>query len=211
MAATVPGSGGAIPSIVPQQYLGDVANASAVTGLPASVVAWQIEDESSYNPNAVSPTGAQGIAQFEPGTWASYGQGSPFDPTNAFAAYDKLMSQLLHDEGGSIFNALAAYNAGEGNLSAGAGYASQILSQAGQGQGAQATPGSAQAGSPSTADISLNPLSPIINAFGGDIKKIAVRLGLVALGGALIILGIVMMNGKRLKAVIRTEAETGFM
>lgn len=117
---------------VPAQYSVDVTNAAAQLGIPASVVAAQINLESGFDPTALSRTGAQGIAQFEPGTWASYGTGSPDNPTNAFAAYVKYMSVLLKQEGGSIYDALEAYNAGPGNLSAGSGYASTILSNAGE-------------------------------------------------------------------------------
>lgn len=124
-----------VPSIY-QQY---VAQAAAATGLPQSVVAAQIDYESGFNPNAVSPTGAEGIAQFEPGTWSSYGTGSPFDPKAAFAAYAKYMKTLLDQFHGNVTDALEAYNAGPGNLQAGAGYAQHILSVAGQPGGIQLT------------------------------------------------------------------------
>jgi transglycosylase-like protein with SLT domain len=116
---------------VPSEYVLDVENAASQLGIPASIVANQIYYESAFNPNALSPTGAQGIAQFEPPTWAQYGTGSPDNPTDAFAAYVKYMSVLLKQENGNVFNALAAYNAGPGNLSAGDGYAQHIFSGAG--------------------------------------------------------------------------------
>jgi hypothetical protein len=166
------------------------------------VVSWQLYDESRFDPKAVSPTGAQGIAQFEPSTWAQYGKGSPFDPAAAFPAYERFMTKLLHDEGGSVFKALEAYNAGEGNLSGGAAYASAILHQAGQSTGAQATP----PGNAVDAGLSVNPFSPITSAFGSDLKTLAVRLGWIILGVALIILGLYLMNEKRLRAVVREGA-----
>lgn len=122
-----------VPSYVPTQYRSYVANAAAQTGIPASVVAAQINLESSFNPNAVSSAGAQGIAQFVPGTFAAYGNGSPFNVADAFQAYINYMNDLLKQEGGSVRKALEAYNAGPGNLGAGAGYASTILSRAGSG------------------------------------------------------------------------------
>jgi hypothetical protein len=106
--------------------------AAAALGISASIVAAQINEESGFNPNAVSPAGAEGIAQFMPGTFAEVGYGSPFNVGDAFNAYTAYMGQLLHQEGGSIQKALEAYNAGPGNLGAGAGYASTILSNAGQ-------------------------------------------------------------------------------
>lgn len=132
-----------VPSYVPAKYVMLIRNAAQGTGLPASVVAAQISDESSFDPNSVSPTGAQGIAQFEPATWKTYGKGSPFNPTAAMAGYTNYMSTLLKQYNGNIRDALAAYNAGPANISAGYGYADNILSKAG-------IPQSATAGSPST-------------------------------------------------------------
>ena len=71
---------------VPQQYRSDVATAARATGLSASVVAAQINDESGFNPTVTSPTGAMGIAQFEPQTWAEYGHGSAYNAGDAFKA-----------------------------------------------------------------------------------------------------------------------------
>lgn len=132
-----------MPSYVPTAYWGWVQSAAKGSGLPLSVVAAQIEDESAYNPGAVSPTGAEGIAQFEPGTYAAEGgTGSEFSPANELQPYIRLMSGLLKQYNGDIRNALAAYNAGSGDLAAGYGYADAILAKAGQGQGAKAGAGS---------------------------------------------------------------------
>ena len=123
-----------VPSWVPQQYKGWVHTAAQQTGMPAVIVAAQIKLESDYNPGAVSPTGAQGIAQFEPGTWAGEGcKGSPFIPSDAFPCYIKLMRSLVRSYGGNIPKALAAYNAGPGDLAAGAGYAAEVYAIAGEG------------------------------------------------------------------------------
>lgn len=143
---------------VPAQYQSLVANAAAQLGIPAGVVAAQIATESSWNPDATSPTGAQGLAQFEPATWATYGTGDPTDPTAAMNAYVKYMSVLLQQFGGNVQDALAAYNAGPGDLSAGMGYANGILSEAGTGDvtstgttgGAVGTGSTAQSSTPQT-------------------------------------------------------------
>jgi soluble lytic murein transglycosylase-like protein len=74
--------------------------------------------ESNFNPFAVSPAGAQGIAQFMPGTAALYGLENPFDAPAAIDAQAHLMSDLLHQFGGSVSLALAAYNAGAGAVAA---------------------------------------------------------------------------------------------
>src|SRR5690242_8960240 len=112
-----PTSTDGVPSYVPQQYQGLVAGAATSLGLDPRVVAAQINYESSFNPKAESPAGAEGIAQFEPGTFAQYGPkgGSPWNVKDAFAAYINYMEELLKEEGGSVRKALAAYNAGPGN------------------------------------------------------------------------------------------------
>lgn len=115
---------------VPARYAKQVQRAAQDTGIPEAVIAAQLELESSWNPRAVSPAGAQGLAQFMPGTWKTYGHGSPFDPDQAIKAYARYMKALLRQEKGSLRKALAAYNAGPGNLSAGYGYADSILKSA---------------------------------------------------------------------------------
>ena len=57
------------------------------------------DGESNFNPFAVSPAGAQGIAQFMPGTAASYGLADPFDPVAAIDAQAHLMSDLIRQLG----------------------------------------------------------------------------------------------------------------
>lgn len=138
-----------------------VNSAAAQLGIPAEVVAAQIFLESSWNPNAVSQTGAQGLTQFEPGTWAEFGAGgNPFDPQASFNAYVRYMKNLLNVEGGDLQKTLAAYNAGPGNINAGMGYANQIMSTAGTGTTVAATGGgnSTPVGSSSSGDYT--PLSP---------------------------------------------------
>jgi hypothetical protein len=140
------------PVDIPKQYVGLVQKAAAQTGIPVAVVAVQIDYESSFNPNAVSPTGAQGIAQFEPGTWrGEHCAGSPFIPTDAFTCYIKLMRALVGQFHGNLRNALAAYNAGAGDLAAGYGYADHILSEAGGGS-------AVSAGGESVGAVTLPPL-----------------------------------------------------
>jgi len=125
--------------------------AAGVIGIPSSVVAAQINEESGGNPSAVSPTGAQGVAQFEPGTWTSEGcSGSPDNVTDAMKCYAKYMYQLLQTEHGSVRDALAAYNAGPGNLQAGYGYADTILANAGQSQGITGSGGTGDSSSATT-------------------------------------------------------------
>ena len=73
--------------------------------------------ESNFNPFAVSPAGAAGIAQFMPATAAAYGLDDPFDAEAAIDAQAHLMADLLAQFGDPSL-ALAAYNAGPGPVQA---------------------------------------------------------------------------------------------
>lgn len=68
--------------------------------------------ESMFDPNAVSPKGAQGLAQFMPETAERRGLADPFDPLAAVAASAHYLSDLKK-EFGNMGLAAAAYNAGE--------------------------------------------------------------------------------------------------
>ncbi|HEY8583476.1 MAG TPA: transglycosylase SLT domain-containing protein, partial [Capillimicrobium sp.] len=118
MSARREGSGGsAIPSFVPAAYVGPLARAAQRWNVSATLLAAQLEQESGFDPRAVSPAGAQGIAQFMPATAAAYGLTDPFDPVAAIDAQAHLMRDLLR-QFGSVPLALAAYNAGPAPVSA---------------------------------------------------------------------------------------------
>lgn len=107
--------------------------AASGTNLPFAVVACQVNDESGFNAGAVSSAGAEGPYQFLPSTFYSVASGSPFSWRDSTFAYIAYMNELLRQFGGNVRDALAAYNAGPGNISAGMGYADAILSCAGSG------------------------------------------------------------------------------
>jgi Transglycosylase SLT domain/D-alanyl-D-alanine carboxypeptidase len=106
-------SGGGLPSFVPARFRASLLRAAAHWNVSAALLAAQLMAESNFNPYAGSPAGAQGIAQFMPGTAAAYGLKNPFDPDEAIDAQAHLMSDLIHQFGSSQL-ALAAYNAGPG-------------------------------------------------------------------------------------------------
>ncbi|MEI7599581.1 MAG: lytic transglycosylase domain-containing protein [Aestuariivirga sp.] len=81
-------------------------------GLPQSFIARLIWKESLFDPGAVSPKGAQGIAQFMPGTAKLRGLDDPFDAKKALAASTSYLAEL-RTTFGNLGLAAAAYNAGE--------------------------------------------------------------------------------------------------
>jgi Transglycosylase SLT domain/D-alanyl-D-alanine carboxypeptidase len=105
--------GAALPSFVPAAYQEPIIRAAQRWNVGAALLSAQLQVESGFNPNARSPAGAQGIAQFLPGTAAALGLEDPFDPVAAIDAQAHLMRDLLR-RFASVPLALAAYNAGEG-------------------------------------------------------------------------------------------------
>ena len=103
--------GGGLPAFVPERFRAPILRSAARWNVSAGLLAAQLMAESNFNPFAISPAGAQGIAQFMPGTAAAYGLDDPFDAPAAIDAQAHLMSDLLR-EFGSVPLALAAYNAG---------------------------------------------------------------------------------------------------
>ncbi len=112
------GAATGLPSFVPSRFRGAILRAAARWNVSAGLLAAQLMAESNFNPYAVSAAGAQGIAQFMPGTAAAYGLEDPFDAQAAIDAQAHLMSDLLGQFGGSVPLALAAYNAGPAPVAA---------------------------------------------------------------------------------------------
>lgn len=131
------------PGSVPEQYQQWVLKAGRMcpdTVGPAALAA-QLDAESHWNPAARSSAGAQGIAQFMPTTWPSWGHdedgnvdgpaadpalGSPLDPFDAIMAQGRFMCSLAETvksytqsgraQGEPLDLALAAYNSGPGGV-----------------------------------------------------------------------------------------------
>ena len=106
----------AVQSFVPARFAPIIVRAAQRWGVSAHLLAAQLYAESGFNPFARSSAGAEGIAQFMPGTAEAMGLEDSFDAGQAIAAQARLMRELL-GRFGSVPLALAAYNAGPGAVS----------------------------------------------------------------------------------------------
>lgn len=110
--------------VVPAVYTQVIRDAAQrCPAVPERVLAAQIAAESSWDPTAVSPAGAQGIAQFMPATWKQFGIDgdgdgtadvwNPVDAIHSAAALNCVNRRLVRKaDGRTLENILAAYNAG---------------------------------------------------------------------------------------------------
>jgi hypothetical protein len=88
-----------------------IDSSARAQGLPVSFLTRLIWQESNFQPNATSPAGAQGIAQFMPGTASERRLLDPFDPVQALPKSAEFLNEL-RNQFGNLGLAAAAYNAG---------------------------------------------------------------------------------------------------
>ncbi|MBD9727678.1 peptidoglycan DD-metalloendopeptidase family protein [Streptomyces caniscabiei] len=186
------GVGGGLKSgQVPAEYVPWVLKAGAMCDvIKPAVIAAQIEAESGWNPNARSPVGAEGLSQFMPGTWPSWGKDddgngrvSPYDPGDAIMAqgrYDCALAKQVQGykdsgqaTGETLDLALAAYNAGPGAVQQYGGippytetqnYVARIKSLISKYESVDDPPGKLPAGRQMAMPLSGNP--PVTSPYG---------------------------------------------
>lgn len=106
-----------MPGLSSGPYVTLARTAAMKAGYPPDLFVRQIQVESGFNPRAVSPAGAIGIAQFMPATAQGLGI-DPWNPQDALMGAARLMASYTRQYQGDYAKALAAYNAGTGGVAA---------------------------------------------------------------------------------------------
>jgi Ricin-type beta-trefoil lectin domain-like len=104
---------------VPDPYVKAVVSAGKVCPeMPPARIAAQIMATSGFDPQRLGPTGEQGIAQFRPQIWRTYGPSAesrtPWDPADAIPALGETMCALVGKASGAYPAALALFTRGRG-------------------------------------------------------------------------------------------------
>ena len=95
-------------------YQAEARRIAQEVGIDPDLFVRLIQQESAFNPNAVSPKGAMGLTQLMPGTAKDLGV-NPNDPIQNMYGGARYLKQQL-DAFGNPMLGLAAYNAGPGNV-----------------------------------------------------------------------------------------------
>jgi hypothetical protein len=106
------------PRLTVDEICRTLAQAAADNKIPEEFFTRLIWQESRFDPAAVSPAGAQGIAQFMPGTAAARGLDNAFEPLEALRESASYLRELRTTFRGNLGLVAAAYNAGPGQVEA---------------------------------------------------------------------------------------------
>ncbi|MER2027791.1 MAG: lytic transglycosylase domain-containing protein [Solibacillus sp.] len=99
-----------------ETYQAEITAASQKYNLPEKLITSVIKQESNFNASATSAAGASGLMQLMPATARYLGVSDRFDPAQNIMGGAKYLRQMLDQFDNNVETALAAYNAGPGNV-----------------------------------------------------------------------------------------------
>lgn len=108
-------TGPAAPKDYGNQWANRAAQVAKDNGIDPDLFVRLVKQESGFDPNARNPSGASGLTQLMPGTAAGLGVRNVFDPEENLSGGARYFKSML-DKYGDTRKALAAYNAGPGNV-----------------------------------------------------------------------------------------------
>ncbi|MEK3764766.1 lytic transglycosylase domain-containing protein [Solibacillus sp. FSL K6-4121] len=99
-----------------EKYQAEIEAAAKKYNIPEKLITAVMKQESNFNPSAISGAGASGLMQLMPATANFLGVKDRFDPEQNIMGGAKYLRQMLNQFDNNIETALAAYNAGPGNV-----------------------------------------------------------------------------------------------
>lgn len=99
-----------------EKYSSEIKKAAQTYDVPEKLIAAVMKQESNFNSSVVSSAGASGLMQLMPTTASYLGVEDRFDPQQNIMGGAKYLRQMLDKFDNNIETALAAYNAGPGNV-----------------------------------------------------------------------------------------------
>ena len=98
------------------KYANEISKAATTYNLPEKLIASVMKQESNFDPNAMSSAGATGLMQLMPQTAKFLGVTNRIDSEQNIMGGAKYLRQMLDKFDNNLSLALAAYNAGPGNV-----------------------------------------------------------------------------------------------